>query len=208
MSDKNIYQRMSDITTELKTVFKNLTVKVSETNQYKAVSEKDVLDAVKPVEAKHGIYSYPIDREILREETQERETRSGIRKELFTRIRTIYRFINVDKPEEFIDTITYADGIDSGDKGMGKAMTYADKYALMKAYKISTGEDPDQEPSTELKSQGQKKTYKATEKQLGLFTSLYSQEEVEKIMAHYKVSNLSDLDGSTVSKYISDRKVK
>ena len=208
MSDKNIYQRMSDITTELKTVFKNLTVKVSETNQYKAVSEKDVLDAVKPVEAKYGIYSYPIDREILREETQERETRSGIRKELFTRIRTIYRFINVDKPEEFIDTITYADGIDSGDKGMGKAMTYADKYALMKAYKISTGEDPDQEPSTELKSQGQKKTYKATEKQLGLFTSLYSQEEVEKIMAHYKVSNLSDLDGSTVSKYISDRKVK
>ena len=28
-------------------------------------------------------------------------------------------------------------------------MTYGDKYALMKAYKISTGEDPDQNPSEE-----------------------------------------------------------
>ena len=28
-------------------------------------------------------------------------------------------------------------------------MTYADKYALMKAYKISTGDDPDQDPSKE-----------------------------------------------------------
>ena len=26
-------------------------------------------------------------------------------------------------------------------------MTYADKYALLKAYKIVTGEDPDQDPS-------------------------------------------------------------
>jgi hypothetical protein len=28
-------------------------------------------------------------------------------------------------------------------------MTYADKYALMKAYKISTGDDPDQNASVE-----------------------------------------------------------
>ena len=28
-------------------------------------------------------------------------------------------------------------------------MTYADKYALMKAYKISTGDDPDKEASEE-----------------------------------------------------------
>ncbi|MFR4146701.1 MAG: hypothetical protein ACLT1J_10535 [Mediterraneibacter gnavus] len=30
-------------------------------------------------------------------------------------------------------------------------MTYADKYALLKAYKIITGDDPDQECSKELK---------------------------------------------------------
>jgi len=31
-------------------------------------------------------------------------------------------------------------------------MTYADKYALMKAYKIITGDDPDQDPSKENKT--------------------------------------------------------
>ena len=35
-------------------------------------------------------------------------------------------------------------------------MTYADKYALMKAYKISTGDDPDKEASEEQKPKQQK----------------------------------------------------
>ena len=66
-----------------------------------------------------------------------------------SRIKTTYRFVNMDKPDEFIDMVTFAEGIDSGDKGSGKAMTYGDKYALMKAYKISTGDDPDQNASEE-----------------------------------------------------------
>jgi hypothetical protein len=66
-----------------------------------------------------------------------------------TRIETVYRFVNVDQPEEYIETTTFAEGIDTQDKGSGKAMTYADKYALMKAYKISTGDDPDQNASEE-----------------------------------------------------------
>ena len=45
------------------------------------------------------------------------------------------------------DEITYGDGVDTQDKAPGKAMTYADKYALLKAYKIVTGEDPDQQHS-------------------------------------------------------------
>ena len=66
-----------------------------------------------------------------------------------TRIKTVYRFVNIDEPSEYVDTVTFAEGIDPQDKGSGKAMTYADKYALMKAYKISTGDDPDQEASKE-----------------------------------------------------------
>ena len=57
--------------------------------------------------------------------------------------------MNIEKPDEYIETTTFAEGIDTQDKGSGKAMTYADKYALMKAYKISTGEDPDQTASEE-----------------------------------------------------------
>ncbi len=153
----NIYQRMAAITAELQTVAKNLTVQTTKTSSYKAVSERDILDAVKPLEAKHGVYSYPVSRAILESNLLESEsTYNGTttKKTTFmTRIETVYRFVNVDKPEEYIETTTFAEGIDSQDKGSGKAMTYADKYALMKAYKISTGDDPDQQASEETKYQ-------------------------------------------------------
>ena len=57
MSTLNIYQRMAAITAELQTVAKNLNVETGKGKVYKAVSERDVIDAVKPLEAKHGVYS-------------------------------------------------------------------------------------------------------------------------------------------------------
>lgn len=142
----------------------------------------------------------------MREETQEREGQYGIRKELFTRIKTIYRFVNIHKPEEFIDMTTYADGIDSGDKGMGKAMTYADKYALMKAYKISTGDDPDQEASTEIK--GEVKIVKASAKQIELIKKLYDETNQARMREYYHVAKLEDLSVKQASEAIEQKKGK
>ena len=155
-TSKNIFQRLSAITLELSTVAKNLEVGAGK-SQYKAVGEADVLRAVKPLEAKHGVYSYPCSRQIIESGTIENETMDYqtkekiVRKSLFERIETIYRFVNVDNPTEYIDITTYGDGIDTQDKSVGKAMTYGDKYALMKAYKIITGDDHDAKPSEALK---------------------------------------------------------
>ncbi len=149
----NIYEKMAAVTAELKAVEKDLTVQTTKTSSYKAVSERGILDAVKPLEEKYGIYSYPIERTVLEsnliqndsvyEDAKGNKTTST-KTSYMTRIKTVYRFVNVDKPDEFVETTTFAEGIDSQDKGSGKAMTYADKYALMKAYKISTGEDVDE----------------------------------------------------------------
>jgi hypothetical protein len=150
----NIFQKMSAVTNELQTVAKNLVVSTGKNNSYKAVSERDIIDAVKPVEIKHGIYSYPFDRQIIESQTLESESeyqgKVTTKTTFFSRIKTTYRFVNVEKPDEYIDMVTFAEGIDPQDKGSGKAMTYADKYALMKAYKISTGDDPDQNASEEV----------------------------------------------------------
>ena len=160
----NIFEKMAAITAELQTVAKNMTVGTGN-NKYKAVSERDILDAVKPLEEKHGVYSYPASREVLESNLLESEdtytdyngnTTIKQKTTFMTRINTVYRFVNIENPEEYIETTTFAEGIDSQDKGSGKAMTYADKYALMKAYKISTGDDPDQDPSedTNYKKKG------------------------------------------------------
>lgn len=142
----NIYMKLSAITNELQTIGKNLEVGTGN-NKYKAVSERDILDAVKPIEEKYGIYSFPCIREVLESNMLENESvyNGTVNKKttFMTRIMTVYRFVNTDNPTEFIDTTTFSEGIDAQDKGSGKAMTYGDKYALMKMYKISTGDDPD-----------------------------------------------------------------
>lgn len=148
----NIYEKMQEICNEIGVVNKNLEVGVGKSS-YKAVGEADVLKAVKELEKKHKIYSYPYDRKIT--ETQILPTKKEYDGKItestqqFMRIEVIYRFVNIEKPEEYIDVKSYGDGIDPQDKAPGKAMTYADKYALLKAYKIITGDDPDQNPSEE-----------------------------------------------------------
>ena len=143
----NIYMKMLNVQNELNAVAKNLNVGVGR-NSYKAVGEADVLAAVKPIEAKHGIYSYPYDRRIVSEQimTTESDYNGKISKKnsQFVRIETTYRFVNTEKPDEYVDIKSYGDGVDPQDKAPGKAMTYSDKYALLKAYKIITGDDPDQ----------------------------------------------------------------
>lgn len=152
----NIYEKMSAITAEISAVAKNLAVGYGQSS-YKAVGEADVLAAVKPIEEKYKIYSYPLDREIVGEavlenEVADKQGNKSIKKNLFMRIRTTYRFVNIENPEEYIDMVAYGDGVDPQDKAPGKAMTYADKYCLLKAFKIITGDDPDQHYSGDLKS--------------------------------------------------------
>lgn len=145
----NIYEKLSMITEEIGVVEKGLKVQVNKTSSYKAVSERDVLDAVKPIEKKYRVYSYPVKREVIDRDTLVSENEYGTKNTLFMRIETTYRFVNIDNPSEYTETTVYGDGLDTGDKAPGKAMTYGDKYALMKAYKISTGDDPDKDPSPE-----------------------------------------------------------
>lgn len=202
----NIYKRMANATNEIQTVAKNLDVQVSEKNTYKAVGERDILDAVKPIEFKYGIYSYPIKRTILNNEVIESETKYGTKKQIHYLIETVYRFVNVDDYNDYIETISYSDGIDTGDKAMGKAMTYGDKYALMKAYKISTEEDPDQEASTEIKE------VKATPKQIQTLKKYYVGENLIKLLNSNKIATIDELSkdkaSELISKIVNNKKIQ
>lgn len=166
VKEMNIFEKLLKITSEMKNVNKNLEVGVGK-NSYKAVGEADVLKAVKELEEKYRIYSYPksrkiVDREIL-ETKKMYDGRTIEGNQIFMRIETIYKFINIDKPEESIEITTYGDGVDTQDKAPGKAMTYGDKYALMKAYKIITGEDPDQNKSPDEVKYSKEKNNKKEE---------------------------------------------
>lgn len=52
-------------------------------------------------------------------------------------------FVNVDDPSQVIRNEIRAQGLDLADKAITKAMTAADKYGLLNALQIPTGDDPD-----------------------------------------------------------------
>ena len=198
IKEMNIFEKLSNITNEISSVNKNLTVGQGKSS-YKAVREADVLKAVKELEFKYRVYSYPVNREVLESTMYTTTNEYGDKNNIFSRIKTVYRFVNIDKPEEYIETITFAEGIDTQDKGSGKAMTYSDKYALMKSYKIITGEDPDQNPSDDGYKKKQIKTVtnnKITEVEAKSVYALMARkgyDVVPTLKEYFKVSNTADL---------------
>lgn len=149
----NIFERVALITAEMEPVSKDLKVGEGE-KSYQATSEGSVLSAVKPLEEKYRVFSYAVSREKETQLIEKEYTWNGQPRKIRlvkVDITATYRFVNIDNPEEYIETVSYGTGLDTGDKAAGKAMTYADKYALMKMYKISTGNanDPDSYRSPE-----------------------------------------------------------
>ena len=208
----NIYEKLLLISLELTNVAKNLEVGVGQ-GKYKAVGEADVLKAIKPLEAKYKVYSYQFSRKniesgIIENEGVDYKTKEKvIKKNLFERIEVVYRFVNVEKPDDFIDITSYGDGIDSQDKSVGKAMTYADKYALLKAYKIITGDDPDQNASDDLKSMNTSKQEKITEEQAKVLASVIDEKIAKWIYVNFncKPNELTKKEADTVIKVLKDK---
>lgn len=206
----NIYEKLMLITDEIGIIEKNLNVSISKTNSYKAVSERDVLDNVKPIEKKYRVFSYPVERKIIDKDVLVKETEftngntgdTTISKTntLFMRIETVYRFVNIDNPDEYVETIVYGDGLDTGDKAPGKAMTYADKYALMKAYKLSTGDDPDKDPSPA--NTHQIRVMYATTKQIEVLLEVYKDENLKKLLEANKINSINELPMKKASELI------
>lgn len=197
----NIYEKLQLITNEISNVAKNLEVGVG-SSRYYAVGEADILKAVKEKETEYRVYSYPISRKIVETNcytttsTYKQETKEKL--QLFLRLEIVYRFVNIDKPTEFIEITSYGDGVDSQDKCPGKAMTYADKYALMKAYKIITGDDPDQNASNQMK-----KTIKVSEKLQNELKALGG--TLEAVAGAYKCT-IYDLTNEAVAQMIEAKK--
>ena len=98
--------------------------------QYSVVSHDAVTAKLRPAIVEAGIVYYPVDIDL---------TQEGNR----TQCTLIMRFVNAEKPEDFIDVVSAGYGIDSQDKGPGKAISYAVKYALLKTFALETGDDPD-----------------------------------------------------------------
>ena len=125
---QNIYQRLAAVMSEVSYIQKESKKGMN----YTIVLHDAVTAKVRPVLLKHGIVYHPIRCD---------HQHNGNRAECSMTV----RFVNVDDREDFFDVPSFGYGIDQQDKGPGKAMSYAVKYALLKALGLETGDDPDME---------------------------------------------------------------
>jgi len=140
---KNIYQRIADVMRDVQYLTKDDEVDAGMGKKYRAITEEKVTRTVRESMVKNGLVMFPTSmRTNLVSETV--QTAKGERINRITHIDVDYVIANVEEPGEQIIVASSGTGVDSQDKGIGKAMTYAYKYALLRTFAIPTGEDPDQ----------------------------------------------------------------
>lgn len=103
--------------------------------QYRFVSHDQVTAKVHPLLVKYGLVILPSVTEMTQENNR-------------TKMCISVDFVNIDNPQDYVRTMYYGYGVDNGDKGPGKAFSYAYKYALLKTFCLETGDDPDNDANS------------------------------------------------------------
>ena len=133
-STPNIYQRLHAVMQEVDYIQKEK----RQGMRYSIVSHDAVTAKVRPLMVKHGVVYFP---------TNFKLDQVGNRTQLSCDV----VFQNIDDRTDFMAVSTAGYGIDDQDKGPGKAISYAVKYALLKALGLETGDDPDIEQDVQHK---------------------------------------------------------
>lgn len=143
MSDAPTWTEKTQVPTnifkKLLTVRKGVTYLQKENRadaKYAYVSSGTVLSSVRDLMDSEGLL---LAVEVLNHKTEVRE------KAYFTELDLRYTWYAPEFPDESFSIIWYAQGVDyGGEKGVGKALTYAEKYFLLKQFNIATDtDDPD-----------------------------------------------------------------
>ena len=113
---------------------------VNKFHGYTYATEADVADKVREALSEHNIIMLPA---VTNREIREITTRKG-NTEFITSVDMEFTFYDGDSGEE-LTVKTSGEGQDAGDKGIYKAITGAQKYAMMKAFLIPTGDDPEED---------------------------------------------------------------
>ena len=139
MSPPAIYGALASIMEETKAIGKT---ERNEQQKFMFRGIDNVMNELHGLFAKHQVFILP---EVLDYNVSEKVTKAGSIM-YYTRAKIRYHFMTTDGSE--VCTTNVGEAMDSGDKGMNKAMSIALKYALMQMLLIPTQEDKDPDRTT------------------------------------------------------------
>ena len=201
--NKNLYLKLYNIMNETEAIKKDMAVGLGQ-NQYKAISEAAVLNAIKPLLKKYKVVLFPQTVEVTNWK-DEFCTKNGDSQRLVTQVIATYKIVDVETGEsEVIETVGH--GVDTQDKASGKAMTYAYKALLQKTFMMFSGEDTDNQHSDEITA-SQTKDKKPSEAQLKrLFAIAKSKgvtdDQIKQDLEHLGYTSSKDLTLADYNKLV------
>lgn len=139
----NIYQKLLEVRKSV-----DYLKKESTSNQYKYTGSAQVLASVRDKINAMGLILVPkiIDKNLLTETVEFIEKEKPKKTTTyFTELTLSMTWVNADNPSETVECPWYSQGVDiAGEKGVGKALTYGEKYFILKFFNIPTdNDDPD-----------------------------------------------------------------
>ena len=143
-----IYQKMANILKETKAITK------SEKNQQQGFNFRgidNVMNELHELFAKNEVF---ILQEVKSFETENRPLKSG-GMITYTRATITFKYMTTDG--SFVETTNVGEAMDTGDKGMNKAMSIALKYSLLQMFLIPTEEQKDPDATTPEETDFRKK---------------------------------------------------
>ena len=141
---KTVYEKILAVMSEVGYLNKDGFVETGKGKGYKALTDEKVLTAIRPVMVKHRLIMLPVSMDHRRVDEKVKDYQGNEKTNRITDVDMTFRIINVDDPKDYVDVVSSGTGVDTQDKGIGKAMTYAKKYALLNSYMVPSGDDTDQ----------------------------------------------------------------
>ena len=136
----NVYQRLAEVRKAVPYLKKE-----QKGAQYQYVGSSDVLGSLHAKINEVGLMLIPEIVGHLVTSSERTNAKGNISNEYFTELEMTMTWVSIDDPSDTAKVSWYAQGVDlAGEKGVGKALTYAEKYFLLKFFNIATDkDDPD-----------------------------------------------------------------
>lgn len=141
---KTVYEKILAVMGSVNYLNKDGFVETGKGKGYKALTDEKVLGAVRPALVSAGLVILPVKMEQQRTDEQVKAYDGSTKTNRITDVSVTYRIINVEDPKDYVEVVSAGTGVDTQDKGIGKAMTYAKKYAILNSFLIPSGEDTGQ----------------------------------------------------------------
>ena len=136
VSKKNIAKKMIAVMGDVQHIPKN---GYNSFHKYKYALESDISAAFSKALKSHNVFMFTsvLDRKM--------DVYPGARDKntFFVSVKIEVTFVDADSGE-YYTAVFHGDGTDTGDKAIYKAITGGLKYALMKTFLVSTGDDPEE----------------------------------------------------------------